>query len=418
MRTFNRFLEIIIGNIGRDPRANSSPQRSKPLTNLRRTMIANKRMLILFALILLPVLAGCTRNIGNESDGWNPPVSSGGVVYVATKDGEVKAFIDDGSGNLQVSWTFPSSLEQHGLFGVYNTPVVEGDLLYVNGIDGFLYALDKETGQLRGEGWRRPDNSFEDPEPLVAGPAYDPVHDIILSPSEDGFLYAYTAKNGNEFWSPFQTGGAIWSTPAVDKGVAYFGSHDHKVYAVNLDDGDEVWSYQTKGVVAGKPLVFDGKIFAGSFDKSLYALSAKDGSVAWTIEGENWFWAGAVTDGNTIFAPNMDGNIYAIDRNGRLLWKHDVGSPIVSSPVVVPVGLVVAAKDGNLILLDTRTDNLGLQRVLFNQKIGDAEIKAPLFAVGDSVYVGSEDKTVRRIEFKTGQRNVWCLHTKDGVCTN
>ena len=115
MRTINRYLEIIIGNIGRDPRANSSPQRSKPLTNLRLAMIANKRMLILFALILLPVFAGCTRDIGSESDGWNPPVSSDGVVYVATKDGEVKAFIDDGSGNLQVSWTFPSSLEQNAL---------------------------------------------------------------------------------------------------------------------------------------------------------------------------------------------------------------------------------------------------------------------------------------------------------------
>jgi outer membrane protein assembly factor BamB len=375
-------------------------------------------MLILFAIILLPILAGCTRNIGNESDGWNPPVSSDGVVYVATKDGEVKAFIDDGSGNIQVSWTFPSSLQQDDMFGVYNTPVVEGGLVYVTGIDGFLYAIDKETGQLQGNGWKRPDNPFEAPEPLVAGPAYDPIHDIILSPSEDGFLYAYSAKNGNQFWDPFPTGGAIWSTPAVDRGVAYIGSHDHKVYAVNLDDGDEKWSYETRGVIAGKPLVFDGKVIAGSFDKTLYALSIEDGSVVWTVEGENWFWAGAVTDGNTIFAPNMDGNIYAIDRNGGLLWKHQVGSPIVSAPVLVSAGLVVAAKDGILILLDTRSDNLGLQRVLFSQKIGDSEIKAPLFAVGDSVYVGSQDKTVRRIEFKSGQRNVWCLHTKDGICTN
>ncbi|HIN23381.1 MAG TPA: hypothetical protein EYM73_03245 [Dehalococcoidia bacterium] len=418
MRTFNRFLDAIIRTISRNRRAIYSTQRSTPQTLHRRGLLTNKRQLVLFALILLPILAGCTRDIGSESDGWNPPVSKDGVVYVATKDGEVKAFIDDGSGNLQASWTFPSSLEQNDLFGVYNTPVVEGGLVYVTGIDGFLYALDKESGQLQGGGWKRPQNPFEEPDRLVAGPAYDPVHDIILSPSEDGFLYAYTAKNGNEFWSPFRTGGAIWSTPAVDKGVAYFGSHDHKVYAVDLNNGDELWSFETAGVVAGKPLVFDGKVFAGSFDKSFYALSADDGSLAWTVEGENWFWAGAVTDGNTIFAPNMDGNIYAIDRNGRLLWKYNVGSPIVSSPVLVPAGLVVASKDGNLILLDTRADNLGLQRVLFNQKIGDAQIKAPLFAVGDSVYVGSQDKTVRRIEFKSGQRNLWCLHTEDGVCTN
>jgi hypothetical protein len=78
--------------------------------------------------------------------------------------------------------------------------------------------------------------------------------------------------------------------------------------------------------------------------------------------------------------------------------------------------LVVAAKDGNLLLLDTRAGDLGLQRVLFNQKIGDAEIRAPLFAVGDSVYIGSQDKTVRRIEFSSGQRNVWCVDTMSGRC--
>ena len=374
--------------------------------------------MVLCALILLPLLAACTGNIGGESDGWNPPVSSDGVVYVGTKDGEVIALIDDGTGNLQTSWTFPSASNEDTLQGMYNTPLVVGDLVYVSGIDGFLYALDKESGRVTEGGWRRPQGQFEEPDTLVAGPAYDPTNDIILSPSEDGNLYAYTAKSGDQAWSPFHTGAPIWSTPTVENGIGYFGSHDHKVYAVTLNDGKELWQYETGGVVAGKPLVFDGKVIAGSFDKKLYAISAEDGTLAWTFEAENWFWAGAITDGRTIFAPNMDGNIYALDRNGNLLWKHDVGSAIVSSPVLVPSGLVVAAKDGFLLLLNTGPADFGLQRVLFNQKIGDAEIKAPLFADGDSVYVGSQDSTVRRIEFKGGQRNVWCLHTRDGRCNN
>jgi outer membrane protein assembly factor BamB len=404
------------------PTNKQGPRNQHPRPIYRKSgasRLANRRLLILFALVMLPILAACTQNIGDQSTGWNPPVSVGGVVYVGTKDGDIVSLTEDASGNLRENWTFPGTTGQQDLIGVYKTPVVVGNLVYVNGINGFLYALDKESGNLTGDGWRRPDNPFDEPEPLVAGPAYDSSNDIILSPSEDGKLYAYTAKNGNEFWDPFVTGGPIWSTPRVERGVAYFGSHDHKVYAVTLDNGKERWSYETEGVVAGKPLVFDGKVIAGSFDKSLYALSMEDGELVWTVEGENWFWAGAVTDGRTIFAPNMDGNIYAIDRNGNLLWTYDVGSPIVSSPVLVTSGLVVAAKDGNLLLLDTSTDSLGLRRVLFNQKIGDTEIKAPLFAVGDSVYVGSLDKTVRRIDFKDGQRNVWCLDTsgEDG-CVN
>ncbi len=376
------------------------------------------RLLALCAVVLLPLLAACTRNIGGDGSGWNPPVSKDGVVYVGTKQGEVKAYIDSGFEGVRESWTFSPGQTQSSLEGVYGALLVVGDLVYVSAQSGFVYALDKETGTVGNGGWRMPQGQPADLAPLVAGPAYDPVNDLILAPSEDGKLYAYAAKSGVQAWDPFRVGAAIWSTPAVDNGIGYFGSHDHKVYAVTLNDGKELWQYETGGVVAGKPLVFDGKVIAGSFDKTLYALSMESGAVEWTFEAQNWFWAGAVTDGKTIFAPNMDGNIYALDRNGNLLWKHDVGSAIVSSPVLVPRGLVVAAKDGKLILLDTGAADLGLQRELSNLTLGDAEITAPLFADGDSVYVGSQDNSVRRIEIKGGQVIMWCRDTKDGQCSN
>ena len=376
-------------------------------------------MLVLFALVLLPLLAGCTRNIGSEGTGWNPPASKDGVVYVGTKEGQVKAYTDNGFEGVQESWTFPSSLEQANLIGVYSTPLVVGNLVYVSALDGFLYAIDKDTGILGGgNGWRRPQGQPLDLQPLVAGPAYDAKNDLILAPSEDGRLYAYAAKSGDQAWNPFQTGAPIWSTPAVENGVGYFGSHDHKIYAVTLNDGKELWQYETGGVVAGKPLLFDGMVIAGSFDRMLYAISAEDGTLQWTFEGGNWFWAGAVTDGNTIFAPNMDGNIYALDRNGNLLWKHDVGSAIVSAPALVPKGLVVASKEGKIILLDTGPADLGLQRELSNLTLGDADVKSALFADGDSVYVGSQDSTVRRIEVRGGQVVMWCRHTEKTLCDN
>ena len=62
---------------------------------LKRSRTSNRtvsrRFLILFALILLPLIAGCTTDIGSESDGWNPPISEDGVVYVGTKEGKVVA---------------------------------------------------------------------------------------------------------------------------------------------------------------------------------------------------------------------------------------------------------------------------------------------------------------------------------------
>ena len=386
-------------------------------------LLYNRRLLILFALILLPLLAGCNDHIRTESTGWNPPVSENGVVYVATKDGEMIALIDngfEGVANREI-WSFPASIDQTGIRGAYGTPVINDDLVYVAGIDGHVYALNKGNGSISDGGWKRPRGFVEEQAPLVSGLTYDPVNNIILSATAPGQLNAYTADLGEDFWeNPFQADKTIWSTPVVDSQFAYFGSHDHNFYAVRLSDGKKFWNFQTGGVIAGKPLLFDDKVIFGSFDRTLYAVSADaDGNVSvdWTFKGNNWFWAGAVTDGITIYAPNMDGNIYALDTNGNLLWKHNVGGSIVSQPVLVDRGLAVVNKGGDLVLLDTDTSRDGVSRELSNPIKLDAQAKAPLFSDGDVVFVGSQDRRVRRVDLKVGE-TAWCWDTRDGSCNN
>ena len=409
------------GSVIHDKFINIRPNQSPETARLGRRV--NRQLLVIIALILLPILAGCTQDIGNESNGWNPPVSDNGVVYVGTKDGEVIALIDNGFEGVanRKKWSFPANVDQPDIDGVYTTPLVQGDLVYVAGIDGYVYALNKENGSLNDGGWKRPRGLVEELEPLVGGLTYDPVNNIILSTNQEGQLNAYTADLGENFWeNPFQADDAIWSTPVVDDSFAYFGSHDHKAYAVRLSSGEKLWEFETGGVIAGKPLLFDGKAIFGSFDKKLYALSTDaSGNVSldWSFEGDNWFWAGAVTDGETIFAPNMDGNIYALDTNGNLLWKHHVGGSIVSQPALVERGLVVVNKAGELLLLDTRVSSEGTSRELSNPIKLDSQVKAALFAEGDSVFVGSQDRRVRRVDLKVGE-TAWCWDTRDGSCNN
>ena len=370
-------------------------------------------------LLLILVLSSCTRDIGGVTSGWNALASANGILYVGTKDGRVQALVDSGFEGVRESWRFPAAEGTDDLKGVYATPLVAAGLLYVAGENGYLYALDPETGSISDRGWRRPQGQPPGLEPFVGGPAYDPINELVVVASEDGRLYDYDADTGERIWDlPFSAEDKIWSTPAVSNAVAYFGSHDHHVYAVDLATGEPIWDYETGGVVAGRPLVYDGMVLAGSFDRNLYALDAADGSLRWQFEAGNWFWAGAVTNGELIFAPNMDGYIYALDRDGFLQWKYHVGDSIVSPPVLVPRGLVVAARNGRLLLLDVSTSGSRTsdQRVLSSQTLGNSEIKAPIIAVGESVYVGSEDGTVRRVEVKGGQVQMWCWHHENTVC--
>lgn len=363
-----------------------SPNRPAPLRNTRgRPVIFG-----LCAILVVLALAGCARNLGGDIDGWSTVSAGEGVVYVGTKQGEVKLLADGGFNGVSLRSTSTEVIP-----GIQTTVVVGESLVFAASADGRLYALAKE-GLERGEGgW--PIEVRRDPsqelQPLIAGPTLwvSPGGDrqIVLVGSDDGSLYAFNANPRDPediftdpfLWS-FATSGKIWSTPVISENVAFFGSHDSNVYAVYLDEGRETrgkWRFTTGGTVASRPLVFRDMVIVGSFDKKLYALDAEDGTLRWTFEGNNWFWAGAVANENTIFAPSMDGNVYALDAGGNLRWKHQMGSAIVSTPVLTTSGLVVAGKNGRISLLDSVPASLGQsQEISFFGGLRDTEVKAPL----------------------------------------
>ena len=72
----------------------------------------------------------------------------------------------------------------------------------------------------------------------------------------------------------------------VAGGLAYFGSSaDHKVYAIDLNTGQERWSFFTDGPVRFAPAIEGGRVFAASDDGWLYCLSADEGKLLWRFSG-------------------------------------------------------------------------------------------------------------------------------------
>ncbi|MDA0735011.1 MAG: PQQ-binding-like beta-propeller repeat protein [Chloroflexi bacterium] len=381
-------------------------------------------------LIAVVALGACQPNLGSSIQGWSPAVASGGVVYVATQQGKLKALIDDGTGVVSVKWSFPSGDDELG--GVFNTPVVGEELIYVAAVDGMLYAIDKQTGAVGQNGWSATLVQDSDNQHLVSGPVVDASESTILVGSDDNNLYAINADNGAEKWR-FMAGDKIWSTPVIANDTVYFGSHDRNVYALDLATGDVKWQFPTGGAVVARPLVWRDMVLIGSFDRKFYALDAEDGTELWTFDdANNWFWAGAVASNSFVFAPSMDGHVYALDRVGNLQWDYDAGSPLVANPVIVPRGLVIASREGDVSLIEITAGNLVNQY----SDITPVEILAPIFTppipenslsltgiqVGggnqqESVFVGAQDGTVHRIQAKSGLIKVWCFDTKeDAAC--
>lgn len=369
-------------------------------------------------------------------------------MYVGTPGGEVKALDDQGDNGVVLKWTFSGDSDDP-LQGVFSTPAIGEELVYISAFNGVLYALDKDTGDSFEKGWRRPVGLGLDPEPLIGGPALNETGTVVVVGSQDGNLYSYDAQTGEPLGEPlFTAGDKIWSTPVIRNGVVYFGSHDGNVYAVELESGDLKWQsssaiddsvvatpFATGGAVVASPLLYKDMVIVGSFDKTLYAIDAENGSERWRFEGSHWFWAGAVASNSAIFAPSMDGYVYSLDAGGNLLWKwkRENASPIVSTPVLTLNGLVVAEKDGTVNLWNTSRSDLGSARIKTGLLSPAADITSPLFALpfseeltqdigqpassadqGDSVFVGDQDGNVRRIRLRD-TRTLWCFNTKEDI---
>ena len=399
-----------------------------PLTRRALTVtIRPKRLFLALAAlaVLCLVITGCGRDLGASTKGWGSVSVANGIVYATALSGQLYALDDFGVDGVSTRWVSALGSE-NGFGGAYGSPAV-GRYVYVSGIDGFLYAFDGSAGAGSVQvAWRQPQFEAEDMPPLVGSPALDEAGGIIAVGSEDGGLYAYNALTGEQLhWSPFRTDGKVWSTPVLRNGVAYFGSQDGSVYAVSLDTGALVWRFDAGGAVVATPLIHKNLLIVGSFDRQLYALGLNDGQPRWQFTGENWWWATPVSSGRAIYAASMDGNVYAIDDNGVPLWTYDMGSPIVADPVLVERGIVIASREGRVVLLRASASAQEPPQEIASYSVRDGEIKAPLVKAGtigfggsteqEVVYVGTDDGKVLRLQVLSGFMPHWCYDTENNI---
>ena len=62
------------------------------------------------------------------------------------------------------------------------------------------------------------------------------------------------------------------SSPVIAGDKVVFGSVDGRIYIVDLDTGNEIWSYEVGSVIIGSPAVAGGYLLIGAADGRVYAF--------------------------------------------------------------------------------------------------------------------------------------------------
>lgn len=372
---------------------------------LKRATWRAGRILLLMVMLLAIGLAsfGCIK--GLQPIGWSGGVVSDGTLFVGSKEGKLVAVnLSDESRR----WTEPlKAARQAGGFGcapavagggcgagasgvaIYGTPAVSGELVYIGGYNGKIYAYVYNTLSVR---WVYPREG--NLEPIVGGLLVDKGK--VYFGCSDGKVYTLDAATGDKLWE-FSTGDKIWATPAISDDTLFIGSFDNKLYALNAADGSKKWDFPTEGAIISTPLLHNGTVYFGSFDRHLYAVNAYDGSLRWKFMGENWFWAKPVIYDSTIYAGCLDDKVYALkaDTGGKVA-EFVLKSPASSSPVVVNSSIVFASRKGIVYTIDTSVNKLGQLAEI------EEEVYGPLCVNEGIVYIHTQDLTLHRINAING----------------
>ncbi len=178
---------------------------------------------------------------------------------------------------------------------IISSAAISGDLVTFGGRDGFLYALDRQTGQQR---WRL-DHEISW---VISSPAI--LDGTLYTGTSDGrFVQAVELNSGKEKWR-FKTAETVWSSPAICDSLVYFGDGAGNIFAVDHHNGAERWRFKTKDRIFSSPVIAGGVVYIGSDDGHLYALSGSAvresnarparRAVFWEASpGFNWFRTGA-----------------------------------------------------------------------------------------------------------------------------
>ncbi len=216
-----------------------------------------------------------------------------------------------------------------------------------------------------------------------------------------------------ERWN-FKTEDEIRTTPTAYRNLAFVGSYDTNVWAVNIESGEFVWKFPTQGGIASAPVIdaTSKLVLFGSEDHTFNAVDYASGRINWSYTTKGRIRGTARVAHDHVFFGSDDGRIYAlVAANGRYLWEHDLGEPVRSRPFVTNELVIVGADSGEVVALELsgkkKWSYRAKRQVMSSPTVDDMGI----------CYFGSFDGYMYAVEATSGY-NIWRFRTNGPIISS
>jgi outer membrane protein assembly factor BamB len=280
-------------------------------------------------------------------DAWDvftsSPAVANGKVYFGSGDGNVYA-VDAKTGVLQ--WKFATRDVVHA------SPAVANGVVFIGSWDGNFYAIDAETGQQKWVFAGGQDPAIHNQVGFQSSAAV--VDGTVYVGCRDAHVYALDAATGRKKWDYPTSKSWVNGTPAVRDGVVYVGTSDSSRFmALDARTGRLRFNFDAKSYVFSSAALAGGLAYFGSHNGKFYAVDAKTGALAWEFQTP-----ASKNDPMKIMNPDGSLNQEAFtpvfgDFQDMYIDFHrfvSVGA-IMGSPAIAQGVVFVGSLDGNLYAL-------------------------------------------------------------------
>lgn len=217
-------------------------------------------------------------------------------------------------------------------FRNFNSPLVANGTVFIadDGIPGTIFALDADTG---AEAWNHPRSSG-----YVISTASYRNGIVYIGLQQGGGILALYDNNGTEYWRQAHQGGAVYSTPSIGEDRLFFTNEGGWLYAIDLDDGSQIWRNDTGPNTYSSPALSGDKVvIAGS------AYYQSNGTRAWN-NGYSLYSTPAVSGNRMVYLNETDLRCQSVD-DGTVIWEVYVDGEY-ASPAIVENMVLVGGSDG------------------------------------------------------------------------
>ncbi len=202
----------------------------------------------------------------------------------------------------------------------FSTPVIQNGKIYVGSrgdynSGSYFFALDAATGKLK---WKFPG---EDAEKFYASSCltnhfvYFGAEKTVSEVGAKNHFYAVDMQTGNEQWSYANYDG-FTTTPYCSSDTVFIGDDSEyhgTLYAFNALTGEIKWQFVAHGGFESSPNMHKGIIFVGNDDQYLYALDASTGKLKWKFLADSSVLSKPVIKDGIVYFTTKAGSLYAVN---------------------------------------------------------------------------------------------------------